>query len=246
MKKINDSKKNIKIAICDDEEWFCKHLKNKIETLAIEYNWLIEVDIYNQAEIFVSCDIEQYQIIFLDVCMGEQNGIQIAKELRRKKINAILIYVSSYIEMAPQGYEVQAFRYLLKQDLDQSLLYALQDVMDELSYRRKTYQIHAHGKIDIIPLRDIIYIESFKRIVVFHTETRTSQEYGKLSDLEEELKESNFIRIQKSYLVNLNHISFIEKGEVHLDNGMKLRCSKERYEEIIHEFILWKGRETWG
>lgn len=236
----------VKIAVCDDETWFADHLKLKIETLANEYEWLVQVDAYDQVDDFIKSDIRQYQILFLDVRMGSQNGIQIAKELRRQQIRAILIYVSAYIEMAPQGYEVHAFRYLLKQDLERSLPYTLREVMEESAYRRKTYEIHAQGRTELIPLKDIIYIESFKRIAVFHTKKRCSKEYKKLSDLEEELKGANFIRIHKNYLVNLDHIAYIEKGEIHMDNDESLRCSKEKYEEIIQEYVLWKGKQTWG
>lgn len=236
----------IKIAVCDDETWFAEQLKQKIETLAEKAEWKVEVDAYDQTDTFLKSDVRQYQILFLDVRMESLDGIQMARELRKQKIEAMIIYVSAYIEMAPQGYEVHAFRYLLKQDLDRSLPYTLKEAVEELAYRRKTYEIHAQGRTDLIPLRDIIYIESFKRIVVFHTKDRSSKEYRRLSDLEEELRDSNFIRIQKSYLVNLDHVAYIEKGEVHMDNEASLPCSKEKYEEIIQQYLLWKGRQIWG
>ena len=65
-------------------------------------------------------DISVYGLIFLDMNMVEKNGVEVAKELRGQGIDTPIIYISAHIEMAPYGYVVNAFRYLLKQDLEQT------------------------------------------------------------------------------------------------------------------------------
>ena len=78
----------------------------------------LSVDVYYDAAGFFEGPIESYQILFLDVKLQNgESGIELGKKLREKSSRAIIIYVSAYIEMAPMGYEVEAFRYLLKKIL---------------------------------------------------------------------------------------------------------------------------------
>ena len=80
-------------------------------------------------------------MILLDMNMQEKNGIEVAKELRSQKIETPIIYISAYIEMAPYGYVVNAFRYLLKNDLEETFCFAMDDVMKELKHHLETIEV---------------------------------------------------------------------------------------------------------
>lgn len=233
----------IKVAICDDEKEFADKLEKKITEYAEKQQIDISIEKYYDAESLLRNQLELYQILFLDVKLGKDNGIEIGRMIRKRSINSIIIYISSYIEMAPMGYEVKAFRYIVKNDLEQVFPYTLRDALEELKKRNKTYEIKNQGKTEKILLSHILYFESFKRYVTIYTQKGDYQQYRKLSDLEEELKEAGFSRIHKSYLVNMAHITCIQNGEVHLDNGKILKCSKTNYQEIIKRYILWEGIE---
>lgn len=233
----------IKVAICDDEKEFADKLETKISEHAKREQIEIVIEKYYDAESLLDSPLETYQILFLDVKIGKDNGIEVGRELRKRSINSIIIYISSYIEMAPMGYEVKAFRYIVKNDLEQVFQYTLKDALEELKKRNKIYEIKSQGKTEKILLAHILYFESFKRYVVIHTVKGDYQQYRKISDLEEELKEMGFSRIYKSYLVNMAHISYIKNGEAYLNNGESLKCSKMNYQDIVRRYILWEGVE---
>ena len=66
-----------------------------------------------------------YDIALLDIDMGETNGIELAKKLRAENENIVIIFITNFIQYAPEGFEVQAFRYLLKSDLSAKLILTL-------------------------------------------------------------------------------------------------------------------------
>lgn len=78
--------------------------------------------------------------------------------------------------------------------------------------------------------------------VIIHTQKEEYKQYGKISDFEEKLKEKGFLRIHKSFLINMNHVEKIENRKAYLSDRNVLTCSKERYSEIQHKYLVWKGR----
>lgn len=184
----------------------------------------------------------EYDLILLDMNMQEKNGIEVAKELRSQKIETPIIYISAYIEMAPYGYVVNAFRYLLKNDLEETFCFAMDDVMKELKHHLETIEVRTENVQIELRLSDIVFVESYKRYVLIHTKKDEYKQYGKISDMEKMLCQKEFLRVHKSYLVNLDHVVKIKNRILFLDNGEEVPCSKERYSEIVHQYVMWKGR----
>lgn len=102
------------IAICDDEKIFTDKLAHMIKQYSNAHHHVIDLHLFQQAADFIQSSLESYDIVFLDVRFGEISGIEVAKALRAKNENAILIFVSAFIEYAIMGYSVHASAYLLK------------------------------------------------------------------------------------------------------------------------------------
>lgn len=134
-----------KIAVCDDETLFLE----KIQQLAAQYyserNIQAEIHCYDNTDAFLQSNLVEYDLILLDMNMQEKNGIEVAKELRSQKIETPIIYISAYIEMAPYGYVVNAFRYLLKNDLEETFCFAMDDVMKELKHHLETIEVRTEN-----------------------------------------------------------------------------------------------------
>ena len=84
-----------------------------------------------------SCEItdrqlSQYHIMFLDIDMDERSGMDIARRVRELHLDTVIIFVTNYPEFSMEGYEVRAFRYLLKQELEQKLPNYFRDALAEL------------------------------------------------------------------------------------------------------------------
>lgn len=239
----------LKIAICDDELYFSEILRKYLEEYLGRKHRQYEIDIFESGEAFLKKkrEIISYEIVFLDVCMGSLNGIEIAKRIREYSDNLYIVFVTAYIDYSLEGYKVNAIRYLLKDN--ESMQVNISECMDTIIDRmehgaiQKTFSF-AKGKKDIL-LDRLVYIESKLHRIEFHEvgdKKANYYMYGVLNDLENELKGCGFVRVHQSYLVNMKHISQIANYKVFLKNGRQLNIPKTRYREVKNKYAAYKGR----
>ena len=145
----------IRVLICDDDPLFLDSLYNAVVGLLSEKEIRSKVHKLQFMEeisdqMMASCDIA-----FLDVDYNAKNytGMDIARRLRQFRKDAIIIFVTNFIEYAPEGYEVQAFRYILKRNLQSELKLYLQQALDQLNTSRETIKIQLHFELHFKPLK---------------------------------------------------------------------------------------------
>lgn len=240
----------IRVIICDDDEVFLEKLRNSIESALQSMNVSAKIHTYSRMEdisqpILASCDIA---FLDIDFAHTRYNGLDIARKLRAERKDSIIIFVTNFIEYAPEGYEVQAFRYVLKLNVESKLKDYLQQAVDQLQSVCETIKIKVNGEIIDIPLNAILYIESQLRMVMIHVErnsagknVKTYSCYASLSEMEKQLEPQGFLRIHKSYLVNMAHLKRFQCKEATLDNGTLLRVSEQNYAEQKRKYLFWKG-----
>ena len=241
----------IRITICDDNRLFLEELRSKIRSILSCRNIHAEIRVFECAESMPDDLIPSTDIFFLDIDFAGKryNGIDIAKKVRRIRQDSIIVFVTNFIEYAPEGYEVQAFRYLLKQKIDSALEPCLLQTIGKLQTEQETIQINTSGEIRKFPLSDVLYIESQAHLAVMHVQkhghqtVKTYKFYSSLASLEEQLSGQGFLRIQKSYLVNMRHLQKYQCTQALLDNGTVLPVSEKSYAEQKQKYLLWKGRQ---
>lgn len=216
-----------KVAICDDEPL---HI-DKIRSILLDE----ETDNYTKPANLLNAITagKRYDVLFLDIMMPEIDGISLARELRELDDDMLIVFITSKIEFMQTGYEVKAFRYLLKDQIDTGLPKIWKDIEKELLDRADTYFTYEfERKTYRYPCRDILYLESNLRRIILHTNRDTATLYGKLDDLA--IKYPMFVRIHKSFLVNRRHIRSISAGMVVLSNGDVLPISR-KYADSLEE-----------
>ena len=232
------------ILICDDEPAFCTRISEEVQSWFDGHDILAQCTTYcDPVKLLDAPDLGSYQIAFLDVDMQPLNGISLGKQLKNQKHDIIIIYVSAYLEFAIDGYQVEAFRYILKHDLQRTLPKCLEDVLQKLSPQKKLTIKHGNSFIDIYN-DDIYYFESNLRKVNIYGKdpySHIADFYGKISSLTSQLETFGFLRIGCSHLVNMIHICQIINYQVTLDNGVSLNASRSHYSEIQNEYLHWKG-----
>ena len=241
----------IRITICDDNRPFMDEFRSKIRSMLSRRNIDAEIRIFDCAESIPDDLISSTDIFFLDIDFTDKryNGIDIAKKIRRIRKDPIIVFVTNFIEYAPEGYEVQAFRYLLKRKIGATLEQCLLQTIDKLQAEQEAIQINTSGETRKFPLSDILYIESQAHLAVMyvqkhgHHAVKTYKFYSSLSSLEEQLSPKGFLRIQKSYLVNMKHLQKYQCTQAVLDNGTILPVSEKTYSQQKQKYLLWKGRQ---
>ena len=235
----------MRIAICDDE----KIHREKIELHLERFHDLInhESGSYENGEALLTAynNGKRFDVIFLDVKMKTIDGIETAREIRKLDQAVIIIFVSSILEYATRGYEVNAYRYMLKPVTEEAFDKAFLKVIQELeSKQNENYVIKNRDGVIALRHTEIEYLESLGRKVIAHTKGEVFEFYARFSDEEIKLSNKNFVRIHKSILVNMEHIKLINKTNIELKNGAILPVSEKRRKDVFDKFTEFLVRRT--
>lgn len=195
------------IAFCDDDIIFVSNLKRNVYSYCNDYNIESVIDIYTSGESLLNSKIK-YDIIILDYQMDKLNGLDTAKKLR-KGINSssCIIFLTSYPEIAIPAYEVDTYRFVVKNTLPDGLFKALDDYRTAV---KPDYNIDIKVNDEIISIstKDIVFFEVQDKFVSIHrADGSVITIRNKLSHLYRKMPSSHFFRIHKSYVVNFDFIS---------------------------------------
>lgn len=236
----------MKIAVCDNEQSFGEHLEKLINSyiskrgeICIINRFLSGIEFLNQGS-----DIATYQIVFLDINMEKLDGIETARRLRLLCEDTYVVFVTAFINYAPEGYKVNAFRYLIKTDnhFNENLYECMDAIFNNLKiipYHLEMQFLEGKRKISI---RRLLYIESNLHKLTFHVLENGMTKYtlkDSLNHMHEELIGQHFIRIHQSYLVNLSFVKSIDKNMVILVEDTALPISKSRYRHVINQIASY-------
>ena len=241
------------VLICDDDRVFVLRLKASVEAILEEKRAPAKVSVFSSAEEIGGETLANCDVAFLDVDFAgkEYNGLDIARQIRAKRNDAVIVFVTNFVEYAPEGYEVRAFRYLLKEELPRKLERCLDEVLLQLRTEKSDIKIQVEGEQISLPIRDLLYVESMGHTLSFHvlckgySPDRAYACYGAIGKMEEALSGRGFLRCQKSYLVNMAHIRKLNSAQVLLSNGVSLPVSSRGYADCKRQYLLWKGRDGW-
>ena len=233
----------MRIAICDDEKGVRDLIGKKVRRQ------------YQDADIvFVSLGEEllrsakQIDILFWDIQMNGKNGMETARELRKKDKNVIIIFVTAVEDYVFQAFDVGAFHYLVKPINDEKFQDVLCRAIEEYEVQdkctkehEKKYMMISNNGVHIkVILDEIIYAEVFNRKVVLHTVDGTLEYYGKMSDLEA-LSDESFFRPHRAYLINFKYVEKYDVSTIYLEKGTAL-MAKQKYPEFVKKYMKYNQR----
>lgn len=130
--KREDTTMKINILLCDDDKDFLQRLTEVVTSQPLPPGISACVTKSAHSSAITDRQLSQYQIMFLDIDMDERSGMDIARRVRELHLDTIIIFVTNYPEFSMEGYEVRAFRYLLKQELQQKLPLYFRDALAEI------------------------------------------------------------------------------------------------------------------
>lgn len=206
----------MRILICDDEQKLIDLELSILQEYCRSTN--IAATFFTFTDSLSAGNIGEFDIAFLDIDMEKLNGIELARKLRSKNPTSIIIFVTNFIQYAPEGYEVNAFRYLLKSDIPYKLIPYFVNSLQEVIDSRQTVTFSISGESIDVQTKNILYLESDKHIIVMHliNDARTEYRfYGNMAVLSDKLQNLGFLRIHKSYLVNMEYIELFQYEKVY-------------------------------
>ena len=233
----------LKIFAIDDDRSIIEQLSSLINDWAADRAVNIDLITKNDLSEIVPDEVSCFDLIILDVLIGDENGIEFAKTLRSLGSHAMITFISNYSQYAINGYSAHAISYLLK-PLKKEIIYSLLD--DSLSNTVSTLNNNIHvsqnGKDIFISPDSVIYIESFRNQVTIHMTDREESFNISISDIEKQLINTSLMRCHRSYIINLNYVREISHYDVFL-YGIDSPISLSR--NLVNDVksrLLWKER----
>lgn len=194
------------LLICDDDARFAARVEQKVRDELAQRGIPAQITVCTRGEeALATPHLELYQVALLDVDLDTMNGISLGRQLRQSSPDIALIYISAYLEFAPEGYTVNAFRYILKRDMERMLPNCLEALFHEKTASgRKVLTIRQNRTEMELPYDSIYCLESDLRKVNVYGDVPHQplcSYYGKLTDLPAELFENGFLRVGRSDVV---------------------------------------------
>ncbi len=234
----------LQIAICDDESYYREKLQRLISNYLDRRQLSASIRFFVSGEDFLSQSENsvKYDIVFMDISMNELSGIETAMRMRSFHSDTCLVFVTAFIDYALEGYKANAIRYIMKDSLDISV----EECMDAILLKMHKAQVafsFTEGERNLYT-DNIIYIESDKHKSIFHymeTDLIQYQIYSRLDAVEQKLAGCGFLRIHKSYLVNMKHVCRVNNYTAYLDIGLALPIPRSRFRTAKEAFVTYKG-----
>lgn len=235
---------NVLIAICDDDKYSRDLIKNKVTNICPE----AEICLFESGNELLQVDV-LIDILFLDIRMQGENGIEIAKKLRKRDKKLIIIFVTALEEYVFQAFDVNAFHYLVKPIDDIKFAKVLCKAVKECRINNVNQKenemnsivIHNKGIHTKINIDDIVYAEVFNRKIVIHKLDSEIEYYGKMTELEKMVGE-NFFRPHRAYLVNFDYVEKYNATTIYLEKGAVL-LAKANYPEFVKRYMKYNQRK---
>ena len=191
---------------------------------------------------------QEVDVIYIDINMPDLNGLDFVRSLQHPPM---VVFTTAYQEYAVEGYKVDAIDYLLKP-------FGMSDVLRAADKVKRQYDLlhtaslspmdeddalflKTEYRVVRVLVSHIIYIEGMSEYLRIHVADHPKPIIVLLSmkKMEERLSNADFMRIHKSYIINLHHIAEINRSRVVLDNGAEIPVG-DSYREKLNEYVSQK------
>lgn len=229
----------MKVIIYDDSNEEALKLKSALATCFNKLNLESEFSILNDANVDLS--FEDVDLIFLDIEIGDDNGISLGHKIRENYPDIPIIITTNYKKYALEGYKIKADRYFLKpinqNELELEIKYLLKDYL-----LNSKYFYDEKLSFDKIYFKDILYVEVANRKTIIHIKNKRSLESNKsLKEWMDIFDGYGFVQIHRAFFVNLKNIQSFNREELLMINGDMITISKHyrhEFEEAYHKYVI--------
>ena len=234
----------IVVAICDDEEVYVESLAKELERYSREQNKEIKIVKFTKALHFLDQTKDNYDLIFLDIKMPHVDGIEVAEEIRRRDDKVSIMFLTSYMQRAADGYGVAAEAFIqkpiqynrLKMELDKWYIKHMQVEEPYIVLQNND------GKYKIF-IKSLKYIETSGRNILVHTTQKNIKIAKSMKSMQKELEPMGFYKCHNSFLVNVRFVDYVNKTEVGLISNEMLPVSKAKRKTFVDSVAVFWGTD---
>ena len=232
----------MRIAVCDDQVQYRVQAAGAIRDCLRSSGVLVD-DFKDGPSFLRAFKNRPYDLVLLDIEMPDMDGITLARRLREFHKDVPIVFLTSHIEYALEGYEVNALRYLTKPIQVEKLRQVLLFVSEQLQQQRVLWVKTDLGD-EKVHIKDILYMEAQNQNILICTKQESYCVRYNMSDYENQLRDDGFFRIHRGYLVSLRQIKNMGKGEVTLSDKTVLPVSRSKEKELKEALFQYIRKEA--
>lgn len=225
------------ILILEDSQFFLELFISKLKNTFITKN----ATIHYLTSTFENIDYSiKYDIIFIDILLNSNNGIELAKTLKEKYPKALIIFMTSNNGLVFKTLELQPFFFIRKKFLDDDFEICMHLIEKHL-HSHYTIALTNREKTVHVNIEDIVYAESEGHYLNIATIDQQFRKKIKLKDFEQQLQSEKFVQVHRSYLINMDYILNIKNGFITLVNQKQISIGasfKQNFKNKYQEFLI--------
>lgn len=222
----------INIGICDDELHYRSEIKGIIKEILSSYPIDYILYEFSSGEELLNDYPKGLDILIMDIQMKIINGMDTARKIRTFDQNLEIIFMTSFIEFMQDGYEVKAYRYILKPISERQILKNILPCINEVIKKRSNYlTINVKNYVDRVKIDSITYIETSRPNILIYTHDNIYTTKMSISKIENTLSEYGFFRCHNSYVINLKLVESMN-GNTVVVSGKDIPISKYRVKDL--------------
>lgn len=225
----------MKLALCDDDERFTRELLESVRLCMEKQGIAFRADLFSSGSGLLASSAD-YDIIFMDIYLGKEHGIEIAEKWLLSH-NSQFVFISSGREYAVEAFSLDAAHYLVKPCSDREVNTAIERCLARIKRSPDNIlELKTRSGIIPIPESSIIYAEVFNKTLVVHTQNSDFTSRTSLDTVARALDPFRFLRIHRSYLVNMYFIDAFSSDHVVLKNGVTIGLSRKNRTELKKQY----------
>ncbi|MGO4945513.1 LytR/AlgR family response regulator transcription factor [Blautia sp. Sow4_E7] len=226
---------SIKIAVCDDVKTDREKIISLLSSYLDQNNLYAEIDEFESGEAFLQSDIVCYRLAFMDIFMGNLNGMETAKKIIQMNDKIQIVFASTSIDFAAEAFNIDALHYMVK-PIEKAQIYHILDKFFENYYLIRTVEVKVGRLKESIYLSDILYIEAKGKKTLIHLKSDILEASQSLAEMAQILPEGDFCMPIRWALVSMREIVSISSEKLKLTDQTELPVSHGKRDEVKKAF----------
>ncbi len=234
----------MQIAICDDNKIERALLKTYcLRYLKESYVW--EIAEYDSGESFLRDN--KAQILLLDIEMDGMSGIAVKEKMRERRSETQILFITSHGENMPDAFGKNVSGFLEKPVTYDEFKKQMDRVMQDIAQLQKKICVQVVNGFRNIEIKNILYMEAKQKYVDVKTVDGTIAVMDRkgIGQWGQELEKYDFLSPHRSFLVNLSQVKKVDEMFVHMNNGDKIKLSRDKKQEVRRKFYHYLEKNAW-
>lgn len=234
---LSNKKYKMRIALCEKEINLSTQIKNLIYQYAENRRLDIVVDCYSNGESLL-CAKTQYNLIFIGNQSAKMKGIEIAKKIRMYNTFSSIVFVNSNTDFIFETFKVNTYRFLVP-PVKKDEIYSLLDDFFLKFGNDYPLWIKSGEETFCLNSREIYYLEADNKHCIVHLKKESLPCNKTMAKVSEVLPKQHFVKINRAYIVNLNHIIKYNSEYVFLRNGNTVHISRNYLKTFKEDYRFY-------